>query len=204
MKLLIVGPQGSGKGTQAKIIAEKLNVPDISMGGLLRNTEGDLKKEVDSYINKGLLAPPEVVVKALKQRIEKQDCENGFVLDGFPRSMEQVRLSEGILDFDKVVLIDISDEMAVKRLGGRLTCKKCGAVFNINTKLPKQEGICDYCNSGLYIRDDDKEEAIKQRLGIYHKETKPILEKYEDKLIRVDGEQDIDKVTEDILKELNE
>ncbi len=198
MILLFVGPQGSGKGTQAKIVAEKLVIPDISMGGLLREVDGDLRKEIDSYILDGNLAPPAIVVKALKQRIEREDCSNGFILDGFPRSQEQVELSKGILKFDKVILIDISDEEAVDRISARLNCKKCGAVFNSTKNPPKQEGKCDYCDGELFIRKDDKPEAIKKRLEIYHRDTKPILEHYG--FVRVDGEQLIDKVTEDILK----
>lgn len=200
MKLLFVGPQGSGKGTQAKIISDKFRIPDISMGGLLRDAKGDLKKEIDFYINKGQLAPPEIVVEALKQRIEQEDCKNGFVLDGFPRSEEQVRLSKGIIDFDRVILIDISDEEAMRRLGSRLTCKKCGGVFNKITNPPKEENKCDDCGGELFVRDDDKPEAIKKRLEIYHKETKPVLEYYE--FIRINGAQEINKISKDILKEL--
>ena len=200
MKLLFVGPQGSGKGTQAKIIAKKLGVPDISMGGLLRDAEGDIKKEIDERINKGLLVPPEVAVAALKQRLEREDCKDGFILDGFPRSEEQVRLSEGFLDIDKAILIDISDEKAIERISSRLNCKKCGAIFNSITMPSKEEGICDHCGGELFIRDDDKPEAIKKRLEIYHKDTRPILEHYG--FVKIDGEQSVEKVTEDILKVL--
>jgi len=200
MKLLFVGPQGSGKGTQAKIIAKKFGIPDISMGGLLRDAEGDIKKEIDECINQGLLVPPEIAVAALKQRLERNDCKDGFILDGFPRSEEQVRLSERILNIDKVILIDISDEEAIRRISSRLNCKKCGAIFNSITMIPKQEGICDYCGGELFIRDDDKPEAIKKRLEIYHQETKPILKHYG--FIKVDGAQAIEKVNEDILKVL--
>jgi adenylate kinase len=202
MNILIVGPQGSGKGTQAKIVAEKIGVPDISMGGLLRNASPELQDKIDSHINKGILAPPEIVVESLKQRIEKDDCKDGYILDGFPRSEEQVELAKGILELDKVFLIDISDEEAIKRISSRLNCKKCGSVFNSITNLPKIPGRCDSCHGELHIRSDDKPEAIKQRLEIYHKDTEPILKIYEDKLVRINGEQDIDLVTRDILKEL--
>jgi len=200
MKLLFIGPQGSGKGTQAKIIAEKLGIPDISMGGLLRDAPEDLQEKINSYVNKGQLASLEIVVKALKQRIEQKDCKNGFILDGFPRNEEQVRLSKGIIDFDKVILIHISDEEAVRRLVSRLNCKKCGAVFNKITNPPKEENKCDDCGGELFVRDDDKPEAIRKRLEIYHKDTKSILEYYE--FIKINGEQEIDKVTQEILDAL--
>tara|TARA_Y100000310_G_scaffold228680_1_gene230969 strand:+ start:1405 stop:2016 length:612 start_codon:yes stop_codon:yes gene_type:complete len=202
MNLLFVGPQGSGKGTQAKIVAKKIGVPDISMGDLLRNASLELQEKINKYINKGHLAPPKIVVQALKQRIGKDDCNEGYILDGFPRSEEQVELAKGVLELDKVFLIDISDEEAIKRISSRLNCKKCGAVFNSITNLPKITGECDFCNGELHIRSDDKPEAIKQRLEIYHKDTEPILKIYEDKLVRVDGSQDIDIVTDDILREL--
>ena len=200
MKLLFVGPQGSGKGTQAKIIAEKLGVPDISMGQLLRDAEGDIKQEIDACLNRGELVPPEVAVSALKQRLERSDCDKGYILDGFPRSDEQVRLSEGFLEIDKAILIDISDEKAIERISSRLNCKKCGAIFNSMTMVPKQEMICDHCGGELFIRDDDKPEAIKKRLEIYHKDTEPVLDHYGS--ISVDGEQAVEKVSEDIMKEL--
>ena len=197
MRIVFLGPQGSGKGTQAKIIAKKLGVPDISMGGLLRDAEGDIKKEIDERINQGLLVPPEVAVAALKQRLERPDCDEGYILDGFPRSDEQVRLSEGILEIDKAILIDISDEKAVERISSRLNCKKCGAIFNSATMPSKEEGICDHCGGELFIRDDDKPEAIKKRLEIYHNETEPTIEKYD--VIRVNGKQGIESVSHDIL-----
>ena len=166
MNLLFVGPQGSGKGTQAKIVAEKIGVPDISMGELLRNCSPELKEKIDSYLNQGHLAPPEIVVEALKQRIEKEDCKNGYILDGFPRSKEQVDLSKGVLELDKVFLINISDKEAIKRISSRLNCKKCGAVFNLITNPPKISEKCDYCGEKLHIRNDDEPKAIKQRLEI--------------------------------------
>lgn len=202
MKLLFFGPQGSGKGTQAKIIARRLGIPDISMGGLLRNTSSGLQDRINIYLNKGVLVPHEMVVEALKERIGKEDCKGGYILEGFPRTKDQIELSKNILKFDKVFLIDISDEKAIRRISSRLNCKKCGAVFNSITNPPKISRKCDFCKEELYIREDDKPEAIKKRLEIYHNETEPILKIYEDKLIKINGEQEINIVTGNILKEL--
>ena len=202
MKLIFMGPQGSGKGTQAKIISKELGICHISTGDLLRDAKGDLKEKVDVFVNKGNLVPDKLMLEVLNERMEKLDCKKGFILDGFPRNLKQADMLDTIIDIDKVVLINISDKKAIERLGGRLNCKKCGAVFNINTSIPKQEGKCDYCGDELYIRDDDKPEAIKKRLEIYHNNTEPILEKYKDKLIEVDGAQEIEIVRQGILEGL--
>lgn len=194
MNLIFVGPQGSGKGTQAKIISEKLNLDHISTGDLLRNIEGDIKKKVDKYVNKGLLIPDDLMLEILK----KQLSEN-FILDGFPRNLKQAEMLSSIIDIDKVVEIFISDKEAIKRLSGRRTCKKCGAIYNIYTNPPKKD-VCDKCGGELIKRKDDNEEAIKKRLEIYHSETEPILEKYP--VLKINGEQEIEKVTKDILKGL--
>jgi len=180
MILLFVGPQGSGKGTQAKIISKKLNLCHISTGNLLREISGKLKQEIDSYINNGKLVPDELIIKILKQRIKKEDCKNGIILDGFPRTLEQARDLDKILKIGKVIEISISDEEAIKRLKGRWNCKKCGIAYNLVTSpKPKQDKKCDNCGSALYQRADDiNEEAIKKRLAIYHEGTEPILEKY--------------------------
>jgi len=204
MKLLFVGPQGSGKGTQAKGIAEKLGICHISTGDLLRDVEGELKTEVDSYILKGSLVPDELMIKVLQVKFDSEECKNGYILDGFPRNKEQVKHLDKIMKIDKVFLIDISDEVAIKRVSSRLNCRKCGAVFNSITNHPKIPGECDSCKGELYIREDDKPEAIRKRLEIYHKETEPVLKKYKRRLIRINGEQEIDIVTNDILKELKQ
>ena len=205
MKLLFVGPQGSGKGTQAKIISEKLGLCHISMGDLLRDVEGELKKEIHSYQNRGELVPVEIVIKILKQRIEKPDCDEGFILDGFPRNEAQAEHLDKIMEIDKVVLIDISNETTIKRLSGRRNCPDCGMIYNVNTEpKPKESEKCDTCGVDLFTRDDDKPEAIQKRLDVYHKETEPILKKYSDKLVRIDGDQDIEMVTGDIFNSLKD
>jgi len=202
MKLVFIGPQGSGKGTQAKIISEKLNIPHISTGDLLRNAEGELKEKINSILNSGKLISDELVLDLLKKRISEDDTKNGFILDGFPRNLKQAKMLKKITKIDKIIEISISDEESIRRLSGRLNCKNCGAIYNINTgPKPKIDNKCDKCNSDLYQREDDKPEAIKRRLETYHKETEPILENYPH--VKIDGEQSIEKVTQDILNALN-
>ena len=202
MILLFIGPQGSGKGTQARIISKKLNLAHISMGDLLREVKEPLKQKVDFYINKGNLVPNNLTIKIIKQRIKHPDCKKGFILDGFPRNLKQAEIISKFLDINKVIEISISDNESVKRLTGRWNCKKCGISYNLITQpKPKQNHICDVCKSKLYQRKDDKDkEAIQKRLKLYHKETEPILKKYDS--IKINGEQSIEKITKDILKEL--
>jgi len=202
MILLFVGAQGSGKGTQAKIISKKIKIVHISSGDILRETSGKLKEQVDSYMNKGALVPDKIIAKILKERIKKEDCKNGFILDGFPRNLEQAEEFEKIRKIDRIIEISISDEEAIKRLKGRWNCKKCGIAYNVVTMpKPKKDKKCDQCGEELSQRNDDiNDEAIKKRLAIYHEETTPILSKYRDRAIKINGEQEIDRITEDILK----
>ncbi|MDD5192851.1 MAG: nucleoside monophosphate kinase [Candidatus Nanoarchaeia archaeon] len=201
MRLVFMGPQGSGKGTQAKIISETLNVPHISTGDLLRNAQGELKKEVDKYMLKGQLVPDELILKILKERISNKDCKKGFILDGFPRTLNQADELEKETEIDKYFEIFITDEEAVKRLSGRWNCKNCNIAYNvITTPKPKVSGKCDVCNSDLFQREDDNGEATKKRLELYHKEIGPLIEKYD--VIRVNGKQKIEKVAHDILEKL--
>jgi len=203
MKLLFIGPQGSGKGTQAAIISKEINIPHISTGDLFRAATGTLKEELDSYMNSGKLVPDELTLKILKQRLEHHDCKKGFILDGFPRNLKQAELLEHITKIDKVIEIDISDKEAIKRLSGRVSCEKCKAGYNLVTEpKPKNPHKCDICQGKLIQRADDTEQAIKKRLETYHKETEPILKKYENLLITINGEQNIDKITEEILEKL--
>lgn len=206
MKLLFIGAQGSGKGTQAKIISEKLNILHISTGDLLRSSEGELKKELDTYMNSGKLVPDELILKILKERLEKEDAKKGFILDGFPRNLKQAEMLKNITEIDYSILIDISDEEAVKRISGRVSCENCKEGYNELTQpKPQQQGICDKCQGKLVKRADDTEEAVRKRLSIYHQETEPVLKLYEEKnkLIKINGEQDIENITKDILNEIN-
>ncbi len=200
-----MGPQGSGKGTQAKILAEELRIPHISTGDILRNLiASELKQEVDSYINKGQLIPDELMIELLKQRISKPDCKNGFILDGFPRNIAQAGLLDNITKIHKVIEINISDELAIERVSSRLSCKKCGKVYNTVTNSPKKQNICDKCQTELYRRADDNLDAIRKRLKTYHKETKPIIKKYKSILISIKGNQKIDKIAKEIFNSIKE
>ena len=198
MKLIFVGPQGSGKGTQAKVVAEKLGLCHISTGDLLRATEGELRAEIKSYTDEGNLVLDELVVRILKERVLRDDCEKGFILDGFPRNVAQAEELDKIMDVDKVIEIVISDDESVRRICGRRNCPGCGIIWNVNTSpKPKDESKCDKCGAELIQRVDDNEESLRKRLEIYHRDTEPILERYDS--VRVDGEQSIEKVSEDVL-----
>jgi adenylate kinase len=202
MNLLFVGVQASGKGTQAEIISKELGLAHISTGDLLRQVTGELKKEIESYTSKGELIPDVLMLKVLKERLSEEDCKKGFILDGFPRNLEQAKALSSIAKIDIVIEIKISDKTAKERLKGRWNCKKCNIAYNLVTSpRPKRIGFCDVCNSSLYQRDDDKnDDAIDKRIKIYHDETEPILKYYNS--IRINGEQTIEKVKEDILKTL--
>lgn len=201
MKLILVGPQGSGKGTQAKILSEKLEIPHISTGDLIRSAEGELKERVDSYASSGKLVPDELMLEILKKRLERDDCKKGFILDGYPRNIEQAKELDKIARVDRVIEIDISDEESIRRLSGRRNCKKCGRIYNVNTSpKPKRNNLCDHCGVMLFQREDDQPDAIKERLKIYHNETEPVLKKYDS--IRVNGEREISEISEEILSKL--
>lgn len=203
MRIIFIGVQGSGKGTQAKLVSEKLKVPDISMGDLFRNACGESKKEIDSYVHSGNLATIGITEKLLTKRLQKPDCIDGFILDGFPRNKEQLKILNKIGDIDKVVEIKISDKEAVNRISGRVQCENCKAGYNIYTSpKPKINIICDLCGGKLVRRDDDYPEAVKKRIEIYHKETKPILKFFKGKLIEINGERSIEEINKDILKNL--
>jgi adenylate kinase len=201
MNLIFIGPQGSGKGTQAKIISEKLNLCHISTGDLLRNVNGVLKEKIDSYINKGNLVPDELMIKILQSKFNSDECKNGYILDGFPRNIKQAEYLDSIAEIDRVIEISISDSESVKRIVNRQNCKNCGNVYNLITNPPKKKGRCDKCGNKLYSRVDDTEEALGKRLKGYHRNTELILNHYDS--AKVNGEQSIEKVTKDILMELS-
>ncbi len=207
MNVIFVGVQGSGKGTQAKVIAEKMGLCHISVGDLFRdlvkNGEGELKEELQRIMNEGELVDDKLTIKIVKKRIEKTDCKKGVILDGFPRNLEQAKLLDFVISIDKVVEIKISDEESLKRLSGRVGCKDCGAGYNVYTApKPLKEGVCDKCGGKLVRRVDDNEESIKKRIQTYHDETEPILDFYSGKVIEVDGERKIEEISEDILGKL--
>ncbi len=210
MKIIMLGAPGAGKGTQAKLIAEKYGIPHVSTGDIFRANikEGtDLGKEAKSYMDKGQLVPDELTVRILLDRVAKDDCKNGYVLDGFPRTIPQAQVLDEEVSkmgdkIDFAINVDVPDENIVRRMGGRRACLKCGATYHIEHIPPKKEGICDTCGSELVLRDDDKPETVKNRLDVYHKQTQPLIEYYDKKdiLKTVDGTRDMNDVFADIVK----
>lgn len=205
MNIIILGPQGSGKGTQSELLSKKLGVPNISAGQLCRdeaNKKTTLGRKIKSIIDKGNLVPNDIVLKLLLKRLKKS--RNGFVLDGYPRNKAQLEDMKKSIKADIAVHINISDDEAVKRLSTRRQCSKCGAIYNVITMKPKAAGKCDKCGSALVQREDDKPSAIRRRLEIYHNETKVVFDYFAKKgiLAEINGEQSVEKVLSDILKGL--
>lgn len=203
MKIALFGPPGAGKGTQAKFIVEKFKIPQISTGDLLRAQvrEGtDLGTTAKEYMDKGALVPDGVVIGMLEERIKEKDCENGFILDGFPRALSQAKALEQIVTLDAVVNIVVDESILVRRITGRRMCK-CGATFHMDFNPPKKEGTCDQCGGPLYQRDDDREETVQKRLEVYRSQTMPLIEFYrkEGILEDFDGNRPIDEIKEDII-----
>jgi len=205
-KLIFLGPQGAGKGTVAQFVQDKHGFAHISTGDILREiiASGSEKgKQIAALIDEGNMVSDELIIDLVKERIKKPDCEKGFILDGFPRTIPQAEALEAEVEIDAVVILDIPAELSLYRLGGRRQCKKCSAVYNIQPDLnpnPKQEGICDRCGGELYHRDDDKEDAIKERLAEYHVKTEPIIKYYGGKAVTVDASQPLEKIVEDVEK----
>ena len=214
MKVIMLGAPGAGKGTQAKMIAEKYSIPHISTGDIFRaniKNGTDLGKEAKTYIDAGKLVPDELTVKILLDRVKEDDCKDGYVLDGFPRTIPQAEVLENALkelndSVDFAINVDVPDENIVRRMGGRRACLSCGATYHIEHIPPKKEGICDKCGAELVLRDDDKPETVLNRLKVYHEQTQPRIDFYEKKgiLKNVDGTvdmKDVFKAITDILGE---
>lgn len=208
MKIIMLGAPGAGKGTQAKKIADKYGIPHISTGDIFRaNIKGgtELGRKAKSYMDAGQLVPDELVCDLVADRISQSDCEKGFILDGFPRTIPQAEaLSEALdkmgLTLSAAVNVDVPDDNIIRRMGGRRACLKCGATYHIEHLKPAVEGICDKCGSELVLRDDDKPETVKTRLNVYHEQTQPLIDYYEKAgLLRtVDGTVSADAVFEAI------
>jgi adenylate kinase len=204
MKIIMLGAPGAGKGTQAKMIAEKYQIPHISTGDIFRaniKKGTELGVEAKKYIDQGLLVPDELTVQILLDRVSKEDCAAGYVLDGFPRTIPQAEVLDKALteindSIDYAINVDVPDENIIKRMGGRRACLTCGATYHIEHIPPKTEGICDKCGSELVLRDDDKAETVKNRLDVYHKQTQPLIDFYSNKgvLKVVDGTVDMKDV----------
>ena len=208
MKLILLGAPGAGKGTQAEIIAAKLNIPTISTGNILREaikngTPTGLKAK--SFMDQGMLVPDDVIIGIVRERLAQADCANGYILDGMPRTIPQAEalLEQGI-EIDRVVSIEIADEVIEGRMTGRRVCGACGASYHIVANPPKTEGICNACGSQLVIRKDDTPETVRHRLEVYHSETEALKGFYEKlgKLRLVQGDQPIEDATRDILAAL--
>ena len=214
MKIIMLGAPGAGKGTQAKMIADKYGVPHVSTGDIFRaniKNGTELGMEAKKYMDQGLLVPDELTVKILLDRVSQPDCKNGYVLDGFPRTIPQAEVLDKALaelgeSIDYAIDVDVPDENIVKRMSGRRACVSCGATYHVVHVPPKKEGICDRCGSELILRDDDKPETVKNRLDVYHKQTQPLIDFYTKKgvLKTVDGTVDMQDVFKAIIAILGE
>jgi len=214
MRLILLGAPGAGKGTQALILAEKYNIPHISTGDIFRSNiknGTELGKKAKEYIDKGALVPDEVTIGIVKDRLQQPDCSNGFILDGFPRTIPQADYLEEALasmgvSIDYAVDIHVPDEEIIKRMSGRRTCPACGKSYHVIYNPPKVDGICDACGAAVIQREDDKEETVINRLKTYHAETEPLIAYYKDKekLLVVNGQEKVEDTTKEVLKALGE
>ena len=208
MKMLIMGAPGSGKGTQSEILSAKLNIPAISTGAMLREAMSkgtEVGKEAAKYINEGKLVPDETIINVVIERVAQPDCKNGYILDGFPRTLAQAEAMEKSgIETDVSLMIDITEEEVVRRLAGRIVCSKCPATYHVTDKPSKTGDTCDACGSPLIVRDDDKPETIKNRLKIYNASTAPVIDYYEKKgkLVKVMAQEKVSDVTDAIMKAL--
>lgn len=209
MKIIMLGAPGAGKGTQAKLIADKYGIPHISTGDIFRaniKNGTPLGMEAKSYMDQGLLVPDELTVKILLDRVAQEDCKKGYVLDGFPRTIPQAEVLDQELaklhdQIDHAIDVDVPDENIIRRMGGRRACVSCGATYHIEYIKPHKEGICDDCGQELVLRDDDKPETVGKRLDVYHEQTQPLIDFYDHKgiLRTVDGTQDMQDVFDAIV-----
>ena len=210
MRVILLGAPGSGKGTQAQLMTERFGIPQISTGDLLRSAVSKntpLGQQAKAHMDAGQLVPDEIVLGMIRERLASPDTDNGFILDGFPRNLNQAERLDSMLEamgkpLDAVLFIDVDFDILMQRLAGRLTCESCGAVFNIYTSPPRQDGICDNCGGNLHHRADDNEETISNRLRVYEAQTKPLVGYYAErgKLLRLDGEREIEEIFADVVR----
>ena len=210
MKIIMLGAPGAGKGTQAKRIASKYDIPHISTGDIFRaniKNETELGKKAKTYMDQGLLVPDELVVDLVVDRVAQEDAKNGYVLDGFPRTIPQAEALDEALEkindkVDYAIDVDVPDSNIINRMAGRRACVSCGGTYHIKYNPTKTEGICDACGGQLILRDDDKPETVEKRLNVYHEQTQPLIEYYTKKSIlkSVDGTKDMDEVFNNIVK----
>ncbi len=212
MRFVLLGAPGAGKGTQAVVLAEKYKIPQISTGDIFRSNiknATELGKTAKTYIDKGQLVPDEVTIDIIKNRLLFEDCKNGFILDGFPRTIPQSQYLDDVLinmgtDLDAVINIYVLDKSIIKRMSGRRTCPNCGATYHTIYNPTKVDGKCDSCGADVIQRDDDREETVVSRLSAYHAQTEPLIEYYKEKgkLITVVGQATIEETTNELLKAL--
>ncbi|MFQ6000403.1 MAG: adenylate kinase [Anaerolineae bacterium] len=213
MNLILLGPPGAGKGTQAALLSQRLGMPHVASGDLFREAmkKGtELGKKAQSYMERGVLVPDEVTNAMIEERLKEPDCAKGVILDGFPRTIEQARALEGILaergkKVDRVLVIQVSEGTLIERLSGRRTCRRCQANYHILFNPPQKEGVCDKCGGDLYQRSDDKEETVRRRFRVYIEETSPLIDYYRRQglLTEIDGEEGIEGVQGSILSALS-
>lgn len=212
MRLILLGPPGAGKGTQAKRVIEEFDIPHISTGDIFRKNikeKTELGQKVEGLLAEGKLVPDELTIEIVWDRLDQEDCKNGFLLDGFPRTIPQAEaLDEGLakrgLKLDRVLNIDVDKDSLVKRLSGRRVCPNCGASYHIDNNPPKVEGICDVCQTPVIQREDDKERTVLDRIKVYDSQTKPLVDFYnkQDLVFTVDGTLPIDEITNKLVTEL--
>ncbi len=205
LNLVLLGPPGAGKGYQAELISSYLKIPTISTGNLIRDkiaSNDEESKQLSVYVNQGRLVPDNLIGQILKSRVSKADCEKGFILDGFPRSLSQAKLLDDLkIDVDKVIEIDVNEQKLIERLQNRRICKNCGATYNLLLKKPKVENRCDLCGAELVVRKDDDLETIKKRLEVFRNETKPLISYYKtlNKLFYLNGNESSEEVRKNLF-----
>lgn len=205
MKLILLGAPGAGKGTQAEVICERLSIPAVSTGNIIREalkSGTEMGLQAKSFIDSGRLVPDEVVIGIIRERLARDDCKNGFVLDGFPRTIPQAEALDKMgVAIDKVIDLEVEDEKIIARMSGRRVCENCGASYHLKYKLPAAEGKCDKCGGTLVQRKDDHPDTVRERLRVYHEQTEPLKDYYkkQGKLFVVEGEEDVADTTRKIL-----
>ena len=211
MKIIMLGAPGAGKGTQAKMIAEKYAIPHISTGDIFRANIKKLGKKAKEYMDQGLLVPDELTCDLVVDRIQQDDCKKGYILDGFPRTIPQAEALDAALEklgesMDYAINVEVPDENIVNRMGGRRACTSCGATYHVVYNAPAKENVCDSCGAELVLRDDDKPETVQKRLGVYHDQTQPLIDFYTKKgiIAEVDGTMDMKDVFAAICKIIGE
>lgn len=206
--IILLGAPGAGKGTQADYISAYYSIPTISTGNIIREalkSGTELGQKAKSYIDNGELVPDEVVIEIIKERLSRDDCKKGFILDGFPRTIPQAEALDKMgISIHKVIDIEVSDDEITKRMSGRRICEQCAATYNLSSNPPKAQGVCDKCSGTLIQRKDDQPETVLNRLRVYHEQTEPLKDYYEKqgKLVVVDGQKDLKEVTREILSKI--